>query len=96
MATVPEQAIEWIHQALHFDESVESEIVGIVPSIPLSFTGMPYCEACRVSYVAHVGIAICETLFPFLARSAQTIMTIWAQIAQPGGKCSMQFRQYNI
>jgi hypothetical protein len=47
MATVQEQAIEWIHQALHFDAAVEREIVAIVPSIPLSLTGMPYCEACE-------------------------------------------------
>jgi hypothetical protein len=47
MATVQEQAIEWIHQALHFDATVEREIVAIVPSIPLSLTGMPYCEACE-------------------------------------------------
>ena len=42
-----EQAIGWIHQALHFDTTVEREIVAIVPSIPLSLTGMPYCEACE-------------------------------------------------
>ena len=47
MTTVQEQAIEWIHQALHFDTAVEREIVAIVPSIPLSLTGMPYCEACE-------------------------------------------------
>jgi hypothetical protein len=47
MATVQEQAIEWIHQALHFDENTQQEIVAIVPSIPLSMTGMPYCEACE-------------------------------------------------
>jgi len=47
MATVQEQAIEWIHQALKFDELTEREIVAIVPSIPLSMAGMPYCPACE-------------------------------------------------
>lgn len=31
MATVQERAIEWIHQALHFDAVVEREIVVLVP-----------------------------------------------------------------
>jgi hypothetical protein len=47
MATVQEQAIEWIHQALKFDEPTEQEIVALVPSIPLELAGMPYCEACE-------------------------------------------------
>jgi hypothetical protein len=47
MATVQEQAIEWVHHALHFDATITQEIVAIVPSIPLSLTGMPYCEACE-------------------------------------------------
>jgi hypothetical protein len=47
MATVQEQAIEWIHQALKFDAAVTDEIVAVVPSIPLSLTGMPYCSACE-------------------------------------------------
>jgi hypothetical protein len=47
MATVQEQAIEWIHQALKFDEPTEQEIVALVPSIPLDLVGMPYCLACE-------------------------------------------------
>ncbi len=47
MATVQEQAIEWIHQALKFDEPTEQEIVALVPSIPLSMAGMPSCPACE-------------------------------------------------
>ena len=47
MATVQEQAIEWIHQALKFDEPTEQEIVALVPSIPLELAGMPYCPACE-------------------------------------------------
>jgi hypothetical protein len=42
MVTVQEQAIEWIHQALHFDAAFTEEIVAIVPTIPLSLVGMPY------------------------------------------------------
>jgi hypothetical protein len=45
MATVQEQATRWIHQALKFDASVTDEIVSVVPSIPLSMKGMPYCPA---------------------------------------------------
>lgn len=45
--TIQEQAIEWIHQALKFDEPTEQEIVAIVPSIPLDLAGMPYCPACE-------------------------------------------------
>jgi hypothetical protein len=47
MATVQEQAIEWIHQALHFDATFTEEIVALVPTIPLSLVGMPYCPACE-------------------------------------------------
>jgi hypothetical protein len=47
MATVQEQTIEWIHQALHFDVAFTEEIVAIVPTIPLSLVGMPYCPACE-------------------------------------------------
>jgi NADH:ubiquinone oxidoreductase subunit E len=47
MPTVQEQAIEWIHQALHFDAAFTEEIVAIVHTIPLSLVGMPYCPACE-------------------------------------------------
>lgn len=47
LTQVQEQAIDWIHQALHFDAEVEREIVALVPLIPLSLAGMPYCPACE-------------------------------------------------
>ena len=47
MATVQEQAIEWIKQALHFDASFEAEIIALVPTIPLAWTNLPYCPACE-------------------------------------------------
>jgi NADH:ubiquinone oxidoreductase subunit E len=47
MPTVQEQAIEWIHKVLHFDAAFTEEIVAIVPTIPLSLVGMPYCPACE-------------------------------------------------
>jgi hypothetical protein len=46
MVTVQEQAIEWIAQSTLSTSLKEAAIV-IVPSIPLSLTGMPYCEACE-------------------------------------------------
>ncbi len=47
MATVQEQAITWIKQALHFDASFEAEIIALVPTIPLAWTTLPCCPACE-------------------------------------------------
>jgi hypothetical protein len=84
MPTVQEQAIEWIHKALLFDAAFTEEIVAIVPTIPLSLVGMPYCTACQSVLCGACGHCHMLDIVPFSRPFFQTTTMIWAHLAQLG------------
>ena len=69
--------------------------IALVPTIPTNLAGKPYYPACESLLGGACGSGHKHHANPSYIQSVHVIMTIWDEIARPGGKRSMRFRCCN-